>query len=158
MRYKAGKGGDANSLLQFVGSAGTQSESASVASICRREGNNRIFSLSGSSLFCGAIICSFHEFPVFKRHLSFLWGGLVQNKGFPLLTSIHCSQKGHLIMAMGQLVSETVQARPLLRAKRTAKRSCKVYNFPCFFNIRFSRVCPLSLFFQPPSISCYHGE
>lgn len=49
---------------------------------------------------------------------------------------------------------------PLLCATCTAKRSCKVYNFPCFFSIRFSWVCPLflSLSFQPPSISCYHGE
>lgn len=95
-------------------------------------------------------------------HLSFLWAGLVQNKGFPPPTSIHCSQKRHLIMAVGQLVLGTMHGRKrlfsLLHASCTAKRSCKVYNFPCFFNIKISRVCPLSLFFQPPSISCYHGE
>lgn len=112
--------------------------------------NSSTFSFSGISVFSRAIICSFLYFPVFKTLLSFLWGGLVQSKGFSPPTSVHCSQKGHLIIAVGQLVLRTVQAGkglfPLLRATCIAKRSCKLYRFPCFLNIRFSRVCPLSLF------------
>lgn len=86
--------------------------------------------------------------------------GAEEGISFPT-TLIHCSQKEHLIMAVEQLVSGTVQDRkqlfPLLCATYTAKRSGKVNNFPCFFNIRFFPGLS-SLFFQPPSISCYHGE
>lgn len=120
-------------------------------------GNDSIFSLSDSSVFWGAIICSFPKFPVFRRHLSFLWVGLVQNKGFPPPTSVHCLQKGHLIVAMGQQARKGLFS--LLHATCTAKRSCKVCNFPCVFNIRFpGSVLFLFFFPQPPSISCFHGE
>lgn len=111
-------------------------------------GTDSIFSLSDSSVFWGAIICSFPKFPVFRRHLSFLWVGLVQNKGFPPPTSIHCLQKGHLIVAMGQQARKGLFS--LLHATCTAKRSCKVCNFPCVFNIRFPGSV-LFLFFFPPT-------
>lgn len=55
------KAGDANSSRQFVASAGTQAESASVVSICTHaiQGMTVSFSVSGSSFSCRAIICSF---------------------------------------------------------------------------------------------------
>lgn len=64
-------------------------------------------------------ICSlsdiFFEFPVFRRHLSFFWVGLVQDKGFRPPTPIQSLQKGHLIMATGRLVSACAgKQRPFL--------------------------------------------
>lgn len=57
----------------------------------------------------------FFEFPVFRRHLSFFWVGLVQDKGFRPPTPIQSLQKGHLIMATGRLVSACAgKQRPFL--------------------------------------------
>lgn len=117
----------------------------SVDKYCTR--NDSIFPFQTVLFSGGAIICIFPKFPVFRRHLSFLWVGLVQDKGFPLPRSIRCLEKRHLIVATACL---RLQARKglfsLLHATCTAERNCKVCKFPCIFNIGFSRVCTLSFF------------
>lgn len=70
----------------------------SVDEYCTR--NDSIFPFQTVLFSGGAIICILLKFPVFRRYLSFLWVGLVQDKGFPLPTSIRGLQKRHLIVAM----------------------------------------------------------
>lgn len=153
---------DVNPPLQFVVSAGTQTESASVALICRRGLYKewQYLSLTDSSFFWGAIICIFLKFPVFRRHLSFLRVGLVQDKGFPLPTSIHGLQKRHLIVAMACLrlcrqgKGFSLSCMQLVQQREIAKFA----SFPAFSTLDFPGSVLSPFFSQPPSISCYHGE
>lgn len=107
----------------------------------------------------------FFEFPVFRRHLSFFWVGLVQDKGFRPPTPIQSLQKGHLIMATGRLVSACAgKQRPFLSPVCYLHSKEKLQSLQVSLRLQHRIFLGLySLFFffffsQPPSISCYHGE